>query len=294
MRCLVLGASGYFGRHLVAQLTSAHEVVITIPGGGDSERIDLTRAESFRATDWSVDCVYVLAGATGTHASFTEYRRFVECNELILLNVLEAIRSSAHRPRVVFPSSRLVYRGSAQPLTEESPLEARTVYAAGKIACEQYLQAYHHAHEIPHCILRICVPYGNTCSSAYSFGTIGAFIKQAVTVGRIGLYGDGSLRRTFTHIEDVCRVLIAAGSHAALRNGTFNVPGEDLSLRTAAELIAGFAGATVEQGAWPDADLKIESGSTVFDASRLLGVIPSVLRTDFAGWASSLNLANRH
>jgi UDP-glucose 4-epimerase len=292
MRCLLLGAGGYLGQHLRAALRlQGHELSLPDPGpDGSSVRLDLAEPDSLAGIDWQVDCIYMLAGVTGTGVSFPDHRRFVHGNELSLLNVLEAVRSSPHRPRLVFPSSRLVYRGADRPLTEEASLEARTVYAANKIACEFYLRAYAQAHEVPYTILRIGVPYGNTCSADYSFGTVGSFIRQATTQRKISLYGGGAVRRSFSHVADICTALVAAGGHGALANGLFNMPGEDFSLHEVALLIAQRAGAVVETRPWPDADWRIESGSTVFDGSKLLAELPDLLRHSLAEWALGLQL----
>lgn len=295
MRCLVLGSGGYVGQHLWAALKAAGHDATAVSRTGDvtAAKIDLAQHSALAGVDWNVDCVYMLAGVTGTSASFADFRRFVDGNEISLLNVLEAIRVSGHRPRLVFPSSRLVYRGADQPLAEDAPLEARTVYAANKIACEFYLRAYTQAHEIPHTILRICVPYGNTCSATYSFGTVGNFIRQATTQGKISLYGGGELRRSFTHIGDLCTALVQAGVNPELNNGTFNMPGEDFSLHEAATLIAAQAGAVLASSPWPAPDLRIESGSTVFDGAKLLSVLPRVLDHSLAAWCEQLELPGR-
>ena len=287
----MLGAAGYIGRHLVAALHSAgHQTrVHGMAQDGTAPRADLADPTSLSGLSWDVDCVFMLAGVTGTGASFPAFERYVRGNEVSLLNVLDSIRQSAHRPRVVFPSSRLVYRGADRPLIETDLLEARTVYAASKIACEFYLRAYTQAHGIPHTTLRTCVPYGNTQGSVYySYGTVGNFIRQAQEQGRIRLYGDGGLRRSFTHVDDFCRVAQYAAQSLACANETFNVPGEDYSLREAAELVAARTGAAIECSDWPELDLRIESGSTVFDASKLLAVMPDAVTQRLADWSQQI------
>lgn len=290
MKCLVIGGAGYIGRHLVAALRAAgHETLMYAPGeAGDPIRKDIADPSALDEVDWAVDTVFLFAGVTGTTDSFNKFDKYLRGNEQGLLNVLDRIRHSGHRPRLVFPSSRLVYKGADHALTETATLEAKTVYAANKIACEHYLQAYANAFDIPYTIFRICVPYGNLISDQYSFGTVGNFISQAKQNGSIRLYGGGDVRRTFTHVGDLCR-LMAQGAHAAAcRNQTLNIPGSDLSLREAAQLIAERFGATVEGVAWPDFDLRIESGSTVFDGSRLLALLETDLAHGFADWAKSI------
>jgi UDP-glucose 4-epimerase len=176
-------------------------------------------------------------------------------------------------------------------LIETDVKEAKTIYAANKIACENYLQAYSNAYAIPYTILRICVPYANAMSSHYSFGTVGSFIAQASKESRIRLYGGGNLRRTFTHIEDLCRLTALASTHPEAMNQIFNMPGEDFSLYEAALLIAERAGARVEVTEWPVMDSRIESGSTVFDGSQLLNILQTSCIRRFVDWVDEIDVS---
>lgn len=287
MKVLLFGAGGYLGRHLKAELVAAGQEVV-VPTAADGSRLDLTRAESLAGIDWRVDAVYLFAGVTGTAAAFDQPAKYLLGNELILLNVLDAIRRSAARPRVVFPSSRLVYAGAEIPLTELARQTPKTLYAAHKIACEHYLAVYAGAYDLPYTVLRICVPYGNRLGEDYSFGTVGNYIRQARDVGVIRLYGGGAVRRSFTHVEDICRLTRLAATHPATYNQVCNLPGEDYSLAGAAAMIAARFGARVENQDWPELDARIESGSTVFDASKLTTLLTTHLNWRFVDWTAGL------
>jgi UDP-glucose 4-epimerase len=295
MKCLVIGASGYLGRHLVQTLRAAGHQVGAVSRNGQADlRADFCDPQSLQALDWNVDTVFLLAGVTGTTASFTQYQSFIDGNPMGLLNVLDTIRQSAHRPRVVFPSTRLVYKGADHPLPETAELQARTVYAASKIACEFLLQAYAGAYGIPYTVFRVCVPYGNSIGERYSYGTVGNFIQQALDAGRIRLYGDGGLRRTFTHVDDICTAIAQGATRKDFENEIFNIPGEDLSLLEAAGLIAARLRATIELVPWPEFDLRIESGSTVFDGGKLSARLSSSTQRTMSGWVTSIPLRPGH
>ena len=55
-------------------------------------------------------------------------------------------------------------------------------------------------------------------------------IDNAVKGKNISLYGNGSVRRTFTHIEDVCDNLISGAFSDKCVNDVYNIGGEDMSL----------------------------------------------------------------
>lgn len=268
-KAIVLGATGYIGTHLCAYLRRQGYAVQSDATHGGGHR-DLSRPGELERFDWDVTSVFLMAGRTGTKVSFEKSSLFIRDNINVLLAVLDLIRGNGLRPRLVFPSSRLVYKGFDAPLQEDSPRESRTVYAAAKQCCESLLEAYSLAYDIPFSVVRIGAPYGHCLGGGYSYGTIGFMTAQARDSGVIRLFGDGSFRRSFTHISDICRILLAVSEAGVAENRTYNMPGEDLSLFELASLIAQKYGAGITFADWPDFDHRIESGSTIFDGARLI------------------------
>jgi len=297
-KCLVFGADGYIGRHLVHYLLQSGSTVAAFGHATNApcnevnyQVVDVGERASLDGIDWDVDLVFMFAGLTGTYDGFQRAEQFVKVNEIGLLNILELIRASSFRPRMVFPSTRLVYRGSDTALKEGDPCEPKTIYAANKLACEHLLRVYSNSFDIDYTIYRICVPYGNVIGSEYSYGTIGAFMKQAATNNVIRIYGDGSLRRTYTHVEDLCDQILYSCLAGSTRNQTLNTFGEDVSLCRVAKVIAIKYGAILEFIPFPNKDLRIESGHTVFDAAMLLGLFEVCLKHKIGNWLEGITLS---
>ncbi len=236
-------------------------------------KLDFTNRTMVNEMDFNYDYIFMFAGLTGTYAGFDAYEKYVNINEVALLNLLDAIRKSAYRPKIIFPSTRLVYKGYDKPLAEGDEKESKTIYAANKIACEGYLQAYHDSFDIPYTVFRICIPYGNMLSTDYSFGTVGFFIKQAKAGKDITLYGNGSIKRTFTHMEDLCYQIVEGAMKKESNGQIYNVGGETLSLRQAAEIVANKFGTNVVSVPWPERDLRIESSHTYFDDTKIQALL---------------------
>lgn len=275
----VIGANGFIGQHIVHQLQTsgleAIECYDVVPKADlPSYRcIDLTDIRQLSRVNLDVDYIFMFAGLTGTYAGFDNYAKYVTINEMGLLNLLDTIRQSPYRPKIIFPSTRLVYKGFDKALKEDDDKESKTIYAANKLACEGYLQAYHDSFDIPYTIFRICIPYGNLLSQDYSFGTVGFFIKQAKAGNDITLYGGGTIKRTFTHMEDLCRQVIEGAFSPDSNGEIYNVGGETLSLHDAAEIIAKKYGVNVTAVPWPERDLRIESDHTYFDDSKIQSLL---------------------
>lgn len=277
MKISIIGANGYIGKHLAFYLNRMGMTPmcydIQEEGRENYKKVDLTDKESVKEIDLNVDYIFMFAGLTGTYAGFDKYETYNVINEIGLLNLLDAIRNSEYRPKVIFPSTRLVYKGVDKALKETDEKETKTIYAVNKIACEGLLQAYKASFDIPYAVFRICIPYGNLLSTDYSFGTVGFFIKQASAGKDITLYGGGNIKRTFTHMEDLCYQVVEGAFNPNSNGEIYNIGGETYSLREAAEIIAAKFGTNVVDVPWPERDLRIESDHTYFDDTKIRSLL---------------------
>ncbi len=285
MKIAIFGANGYMGRHLRHSLSEmgieccGFDVQGAPVGENDfssyacCDIADGLWWSDFNPTDYAA--IFFFAGMSGPERSFEESLTYENVNVGGLLNLLRRLAClGASAPKIVFPSSRLVYRGGGE-VTEDSPLEPRSVYAANKVACEGLLSAYYHRYGLPFAALRICVPYGNLLSKEYSYGTLGFFMRQVRSGNPITVYGDGSLRKTYTHIEDVCSVFCRVMRNPNAQ-GIYNIGGHDYSLREVAELVVRRHGGRIEFTEWPESASRVEMGDISLVASKLDGVIGPV------------------
>ncbi len=280
-KCLIIGSKGYLGRHLENYLLQSGVEVLCYDIAEDVssknyKTIDLTKKDTLKEIELDADFIFFLAGMTGTFIGFDMYDKYISTNEIGLLNLLDTIRHSKYRPRIIFPSTRLVYKGVDRPLKENDEKETKTIYAVTKLACEGILQAYSANFDIDYTVFRICVPYGNIFDSDYSYGVIGSFVKTASVGKDITLYGGGNIKRTFTYIEDLCYQMIQCSVSEKSKGEIFNIGGEILSLKDVALTIAGKYKTQVVDVPWPDKDFRLESNHTYFDDFKIQTLIGSM------------------
>jgi len=289
---LLIGSNGYLGRHLSVFLDKNgfdnlnYDIQpAAFEGLNNFRQFDITDKDSFQNLDPNVDFIFLFAGLTGTADGFDKYQDFVKINEIGLLNLLDWMRSSGSKARIIFPSTRLVYKGRKNyALKEDDAKETKTIYALNKLAAENLLWMYQNAFGIDYTVFRICVPYGNFFGSAYSYGTIGFFLDKASKMEDIVLFGDGTIRRSFTHVADICKTIYDAILNDGTKNQIFNIGGENLSLLDAASLVAGKFGVGIKFMPWPDMALKLESDDTVFDDSKLCSLVNPSRKFDLKNW----------
>lgn len=289
-KALVLGGNGFIGQNLIFWLLNHNFTVFAIDRNDEFSnsylsqnfnlnylKVDLSLQKEVKKIAFeNFDVIYILAAMTGTKTGFDNYQDFLISNEMVLLNILDAYKERKSKGRLVFPSSRLVYKGLKDTfLKEDSEKEAKTLYAANKIAGELFLECWANAFNIAYTIFRICVPYGQLLPGDYSYGTLGFITNQAKQNGVITLYGNGKQKRTFTHVVDICEILGKVPFLENSLNLTLNIGSNDnIEIRTLAEMIAESYNAKVEYKEWPELDLKIETGDTLFDDGLLQSIFP--------------------
>ena len=285
-RIAILGANGYIARNLAFVLNRDYPNYklelygiepVQADGLPDYTVVDMTSKESVKKIDLSCDIIFMMVGRTGSANGFDEYHSFIEINQTTLLNLLDEYRRQASKARIIFPSTRLVYKGSLISQTEDAEKEFKTVYAINKYACEQYLEQFNR-------VFRVCLPYGTLIPDASSYGTAEFMMTKATKGDNIVLYGDGSVRRTLTYMDDLCVSMIKAALSDKCENDVYNIGGEDYSLKEMAELISVKFGVGVEYIPWPEIAYQIESGDTVFDSSKLEAIIGNNMKSKFSEW----------
>lgn len=291
---IIIGSNGYIGHNLTYFLRSRNEEVYcfdiqdkSIDNSDNYSQLDITDYSRVSELNLNVDYIYLFAGLTGTSQGFDSYGKYIDINEKGLLHILTRMKESGSKARIVFPSTRLVYKGKQNALLKEgAEKEANTIYALNKLACEYMLAMYQKAFGIQYTIFRICVPYGSLIESGTSYGTLGFFLQKAKNQQDIELYGDGLLRRTFTNVVDICNKIHSAIQFEESNGKIYNIGGENLSLLDVASEIAKKHGVKVVFTEWPKLALQIESGDTVFDSENLDDLLKEGVYCNFREWLS--------
>lgn len=297
MKVQILGCNGYLGKNFTHYLNSLGNIDLelfdvqqeSIHSNLSYTSLNISDNSQVSKIKFESDIIYIFSGLTGTSAGFTNYEEYLKVNELGLLNILNALREQNYKGKIIFPSTRLVYKGIKNtPLKEDSEKDFKTPYAINKYACEQYLKMYNNMFGLNYTIFRICVPYGNLVGNDYSFGTVGFFLSKASKGDNITLYGDGSQKRTFSHVKNICKILWYSAPSDKILNNVYNISGESLSLLEAAKVVADKFNVKVEFTEWPETDLKLESGDTIFDSEKLDSILGGKYEYKFEEWVNGL------
>ncbi|MDN3274896.1 SDR family NAD(P)-dependent oxidoreductase [Frankia sp. RB7] len=225
---LVTGAAGFIGFHVTRQLLSEGWAVVGLDNLNSyydpalkQARLALLQADrrfSFVQADLAdretmaalfarhrFSEVVHLAAQAGVRYSIEQPQSYVESNLQGFLNVLEGCRNNDCR-HLVYASSSSVYGANTKlPFSVQDRTDHPvSFYAATKKANEVMAQSYSHLYRLPVTGLRfftIYGPWGRPDMAMFLF-------VNAIMAGQpIRLFNHGKMRRDFTYVDDVTRVV---------------------------------------------------------------------------------------
>ncbi len=161
-----------------------------------------------RVPSGAFDGVINLAARAGVRASVEDPWPYVDVNVTGTLNLLELCRERGIPKFVLSSTSSLYGKGAPVPFREDQDTNRPiSPYAATKKAAEALTYTWHALHGLDVTVLRYFTVYGP--AGRPDMATL-PFI-QRIREGRpITVYGDGSMSRDFTYVDDIARGTIAA------------------------------------------------------------------------------------
>jgi nucleoside-diphosphate-sugar epimerase len=154
------------------------------------------------------DAVINLAARAGVRTSVENPWVYVDTNVTGTLNLLDLCRARGIG-KFVLASTSSVYGASRAESFREDDESSRPLspYAATKKAAEALAHSYHALHALDVSVLRYFTVYGPAGRPDMAMFRF----VQRIREGRpITVYGDGSMSRDFTYVDDVARGTIAA------------------------------------------------------------------------------------
>ena len=184
--------------------------------------------------DGGVDIIVHLAAKAGVRPSIADPIGYYDVNVTGTAYLLEAARKF-EVPKFIFGSSSSVYGNNKKvPFAESDNVDFPiSPYAASKKAGELLCHTYHHLFGIDITCLRFFTVYGPRQRPDLA---IHKFTKLIESAQPIPVFGDGSMSRDFTYIDDIIAGILAALDRCA-GFSTYNL-GESQPIRLDALIAA--------------------------------------------------------
>ncbi len=261
---VVTGGVGFIGYHVTRALAARGDQVVVADDFSDApyprvykrrNAADLAEFPGVRIVEACVtdrhamapvvagaNVVVHLAGLAGVRPSFADPARYARVN-VEGTAVVQELALEAGVSRFLFASSSSVYGNSTPlPAREDAPAIApHSPYAATKRAAELSALALSlKAPSMPCSALRFFTVYGPRQRPEMA---ITLFTRAAIDGRPIVMFGDGSMRRDFTHVDDIVRGVLATIDGAPSGFRAYNLgSGAPVRLDSLVELIGRSAG----------------------------------------------------
>ncbi len=149
-----------------------------------------------------------LAARAGVRPSIQQPALYADVNLRGTANLLEAARTH-NVERFVMASSSSVYGNNEKtPFAETDDVnEPISPYAATKRSCELLAHTFHHLYNLPVASLRFFTVFGPRQRPDLA---IMKFMRMIAHEEAIPVFGDGSMARDFTYIDDIARGVLAS------------------------------------------------------------------------------------
>jgi len=231
MKALVTGAAGFIGSHLSERLVREGWDVVGLDNFDPfyskeikrSNLADLASSEKFELIEGDIrdtkcvgdilgrgdtDIIVHLAAKAGVRPSIEDPLGYQDVNINGTMVMLEAaVRHEISK--FVFASSSSVYGNNEKvPFSETDNVDYPiSPYAATKKACELLCHTYSHLYGIGMTCLRFFTVYGPRQRPDLAIHKFARLIEAGEA---IPVFGDGSMSRDFTYIDDIIDGVVAA------------------------------------------------------------------------------------
>jgi UDP-glucuronate 4-epimerase len=230
VKTLVTGAAGFIGSHLSERLLDNGLIVVGVDNFDDfydpkikRQNIkDCLKNKNFhlleadirdsaamdKAVGDGIEMIVHLAARAGVRPSIEKPLLYADVNINGTMVLLEATKKHKVN-KFVFASSSSVYGNNKKvPFSEGDNVDFPiSPYAATKKACELICHTYHHLYGINMTSLRFFTVYGPRQRPDLAIHKFAKLIEQDKP---IPVYGDGSMMRDFTYIDDIIDGVVAA------------------------------------------------------------------------------------
>lgn len=276
---LLLGATGFVGRH-VARALAAHPHVSVLTNGprNSEEGLDLV-AGNLTSLIERVRPHVVVNCAGATVGSPDE---FVASNVVLVGNIIEAMRQADVGASLVHLGSAAEYgsTGCGTAIRESAAPQPLDAYGVTKLVGSQMVTEASATSGIAGTVLRLFNVLGPGSPPSSLPGRIVAEVRRALLAGGEVRLGRLDTVRDFVDVRDVADAAVLAALSAGHAAGVVNIGrGEPVVVRRLVEevaQVAGFAGEVLEDGPTPARSAAVEwQCADVARSRETLGWAPS-------------------
>jgi UDP-glucose 4-epimerase len=282
-RILVTGGSGFIGRHVVSELSSAGAQVRVVDlqphpdPAVETVQGDIAQREVLdEAFDGGFESVVHLAAVTSVLRSLEHPELTYRTNVAGTAGLLESARAAGATSLAFASTNAVIGPMEAPAISESAALRPLTPYGSTKAAGEMLMSAYTASYGLRCTAVRLTNVYGPGMQAKDS---IVARLMRAIRLGgTFEIYGDGRQVRDYVHVSDVIAAMRLALADAQWSGPVVIGAGRSLSVLEVIDAVRDVTGA----------ELSVQHGPA--KPGEMPAVIVDNSRARAAGWSPQYTL----
>ena len=200
MKILVTGGAGFIGTNLIRKLKNYGHYIVSIDNYSTGlksnhiegiEYIEADITDDYKYNSLDFDVVFHLAAIARIQPSFNEPVKYFETNALGTMKLADYC---------VKKNIPMIYAGSSSHHSGKF----KNPYTFSKDVGEEIIKLYQHHYNLKSSIARFYNVYGSNQLKSGSYCTLIGIWEDCMERNLpLKIYGDGTKRRDFTHVDDI-------------------------------------------------------------------------------------------
>jgi len=234
MKILITGIAGFLGKNLIRAL-EGHEIT----GLGTREEslggIRVYSSQNPERWDFKPDLLILCHAAIADGKTPLSNRNYYDSNVALTEKLAAVFREQA----IIYVSTASLYDASVPVIRENSALLPQSPYEISKLWGEHIV-----ALRESHVIVRLSSLFG---AGMKEHTVLPTYVNQALSTGKIEVWGRGKRKQNYIHVEDACAYLRLAVDHLEKTKGRklLAVGPGDISNKQLADIVARHTGAGI-------------------------------------------------
>lgn len=219
-RVIVTGASGFIGHNMVRRLSNLKAETLVIDRVQPAEHFPNVEFEwaDLRHLNKEYEADFLIHLAAVTNAGYAEKypMETYETNVLGTVNLLNHVRISN---RILFPSTALIYKASAEPIAEDAELDQSSNYALSKTIGEEILKFHSNRQQVDHTVVRFFNVFGPGQLAMYIIPQV---LRQIIEENKV-VVRNGAVMRDMLFVDDCIDAVLRLAVTPEAANDVFNI-----------------------------------------------------------------------
>lgn len=224
MNITIIGGAGFIGTNLAIELSATNNnsikiidrsvtffsklIAMNLPGVSYEEG-QFEVNSNFDEQVKGADVVYHLASTNIPGTSNYHIADELESNVITSTKLLDAcVRQQVKKVAFISSGGTVYGKKCTYPVSEDMVTYPISSYGIQKLTIEKLLYLYRYQYGLDYRIIRLANPYGPYQRPNGKLGVVTTFVYQALTDGKLEVFGDGSIVRDFVYIDDAIKGII--------------------------------------------------------------------------------------